>query len=73
MLIAMLLLIRPSPIGYLQVRGDVPTDPFMMLVVPDDRFTGGSGFGTANFCLDRGVGIILPTRCMGSFVLSLVF
>jgi hypothetical protein len=39
--------------GYLMVQDDVPTDPFMMLVVSDERWTAGSGFATPNFCLDR--------------------
>lgn len=29
---------------------DVPTDPFMTLVVPSDRFTSGAGFATPNYC-----------------------
>lgn len=37
--------------GYLSYS-DVPTDPFMMMVVPSDRFTAGAPFGTASFCLD---------------------
>jgi len=41
--------------GYLTVANDVPTDPFMQIVVPADRFTGGAGFATANFCLEKGV------------------
>lgn len=38
--------------GYLKFD-DVPTDPFMMMTVPVDRFTAGAPFGTASFCQDK--------------------
>lgn len=43
--------------GYLSntVASDIPTDPFMMLIASDDRWTAGCGFATANFCLDDDV------------------
>lgn len=40
--------------GYLKYN-DVPTDPFMQMIVPVDRFTAGAPFGTASFCKDRNV------------------
>lgn len=36
--------------GRKAVSSDIPTDPFMALVVPSDRFTSGSGFATPNYC-----------------------
>jgi hypothetical protein len=41
--------------GYQTIKNpmDTPTDPFMMMVVPDDRFTAGAGIATANFCLEK--------------------
>jgi len=37
--------------GYLSFK-DIPTDPFQMLTIPNDRFTAGAPFGTASFCED---------------------
>lgn len=36
--------------GRKAATNDIPTDPFMMLVVPADRFTSGAGFATPNYC-----------------------
>lgn len=36
--------------GRRAATNDVPTDPFMMLVVPSDHFTGEAGFATPNYC-----------------------
>jgi len=37
-------------LGMRAVPTDVPTDPFMMLVVPSDHFSGEAGFATPNYC-----------------------
>jgi len=42
--------------------GIVPTDPFMMLVAPDERFEAAAGFATSNFCDDRNVSIATIMR-----------
>ena len=36
--------------GRRTVSNDIPTDPFMTLVVPSDHFTSGAGFATPNYC-----------------------
>lgn len=52
---------RYAPTGNIE-SGTVPTDPFMMLVAPNERFDTAAGFATANFCDSRNVSTVTIIR-----------